>query len=451
MCSEIVIEARGVAKAYLVYPTPADRLRQAIMPRLHRALGPLRSGENEPRYFSEHWALRALNFQIQRGETVAVIGRNGSGKSTLLQLICGTLSPTSGTVHTSGRIGALLELGSGFNPEYTGLENIILNASVLGLTRQETEARLDKILAFADIGEFVTQPVKTYSSGMVMRLAFAVIAHVDADILVIDEALSVGDAYFQQKCMRWLRHFQARGTVLFCGHDIAAVTNLCDRALWLDRGVLRMEGTARRVAEAYNSFIAAEVMGLPPEVVRVATGPSSSEVAKMPSALRKNAGWQRIAHGSEYGSGLGRITHLRLLTNDGREVKVAEGGQELILELRIEVQALVDAPLVGFTLKNRLGETILGGNTADEPLDRRTPIPGGNVVCARMRFMLPTLQGGTYVLAVAFASGTQDNHMTHHWVHEASQLTILSRREVGALILAPFMETSIQLADPLDP
>jgi lipopolysaccharide transport system ATP-binding protein len=244
MSSDVSIRAAGLAKAYRVYPTPMDRLRQAAMPRLRRLAAPLLRALGRPLeappYFSEHWALRSLSFEVFRGETVGVIGRNGSGKSTLLQLICGTLTPSQGEVQVNGRVAALLELGSGFNPEYTGRENIFLNASVLGLSRAETEARLADILAFADIGEAVDQPTKTYSSGMAMRLAFAVIAHVDADVLIIDEALAVGDAYFQQKCLRWLRAFQKNGTVLFCSHDTGAVISFCTRAIWLDGGRVRI-------------------------------------------------------------------------------------------------------------------------------------------------------------------------------------------------------------------
>lgn len=233
MSSDFAIRALGLSKSYLIYAKPSDRLRQAVMPRLGRFLRPMRQmlGLRERVYFTEHGALQDVSFVVRRGETVGIIGRNGSGKSTLLQLVCGTLTPTAGEVAVQGRVAALLELGSGFNPEYTGRENVFLNASVLGLSQEQILARLDSILAFADIGEQVDQPVKTYSSGMAMRLAFAVITHVDADVLIIDEALAVGDAYFQQKCFRWLRAFQARGTVLFCGHDVGAIMALCDRAI----------------------------------------------------------------------------------------------------------------------------------------------------------------------------------------------------------------------------
>jgi lipopolysaccharide transport system ATP-binding protein len=208
-------------------------------------------GAQSKQYYKEFLALKDVSFEVKKGETVGIIGRNGSGKSTLLQMICGTLNPTTGIIKTQGRIGALLELGSGFNPEFSGRENVYLNATVLGLTKEEIDAKFDDIVDFAEIGEFIEQHVKTYSSGMVVRLAFAVIAHVDADILIIDEALSVGDAAFSRKCTRFLRQFMENGTVLFVSHDTASVKNLCDRAIWIERGSLKADGDPKSVSDAY--------------------------------------------------------------------------------------------------------------------------------------------------------------------------------------------------------
>src|SRR5258708_7334115 len=223
MSSELAVQAEGVGKNYRLYATPRDRLKQLVA-RARR------------QYYREFSALTDVGFDVRRGETVGIIGRNGSGKSTLLQIVCGTLQPSAGRIATQGRIAAILELGAGFSPEFSGRENIFLNGYIVGLTQQEIEARFDAICAFADIGDFIEQPIKTYSTGMVVRLAFAVMAHVDADILVIDDALAVGDARFVQKCMRFLREFKARGTLLFVSHDTSAVTSLSDRVLWLDGG-----------------------------------------------------------------------------------------------------------------------------------------------------------------------------------------------------------------------
>jgi lipopolysaccharide transport system ATP-binding protein len=208
--SDIAIRVQGLSKRYEIYTKPSDRLKQFVLPLLQRL-----TGKASKQYFREFWALKDVSFEVRKGQTVGIIGRNGSGKSTLLQMICGTITPTTGSIQTNGRVAALLELGSGFNPEFTGRENIYMNASVLGLNSSEIDIRFNDIVDFADIGDFVEQPVKTYSSGMMVRLAFAVIAHVDADILVVDEALSVGDAFFAQKCMRFLRKFMETGTVLF--------------------------------------------------------------------------------------------------------------------------------------------------------------------------------------------------------------------------------------------
>ncbi|WP_447922502.1 ABC transporter ATP-binding protein [Achromobacter aegrifaciens] len=237
-----VIRVDGLSKCYHIYDRPHDRLKQFVAPRLRNLLG--RPSVN---YFREFWALRDVSFNVGRGETVGIIGRNGSGKSTLLQMICGTLAPTTGTVETAGRVAALLELGAGFNPEFTGRENVFLNAMVLGLTQEEIEARFDQIAVFADIGQFIEQPVKHYSSGMYARLAFAVAINVDPDILVVDEALAVGDEPFQRKCFARIDAIKDRGaTILFVSHSGASIINLCDRAILLNAGERLFTGVPKR-------------------------------------------------------------------------------------------------------------------------------------------------------------------------------------------------------------
>lgn len=231
--SDIAIRVQNLSKCYPIYDAPRDRLKQFVVPRLQGLVG----RKTAKQYFREFWALRDVSFEVKKGETVGIIGRNGSGKSTLLQIICGTLNPTKGGVETRGRIAALLELGAGFNPEFTGRENVYLNAAVLGLSNEEIDTRFDEIAAFADIGDFIERPVKTYSSGMMVRLAFAVAIHVDPEILIVDEALSVGDAYFQAKCAHRIRSIISKGvTVLFVSHDTASVKSLCSRAILLDSG-----------------------------------------------------------------------------------------------------------------------------------------------------------------------------------------------------------------------
>lgn len=251
MSSEIAIKVENLSKCYQIYDQPRDRLKQFVLPRLQRLV------DLPPRqYYREFWALKDISFEIKRGETVGIIGRNGSGKSTLLQMICGTLSPTSGSITTQGRIAALLELGAGFNTEFSGRENVYMNASVLGLCKDEIDARFDEIAAFADIGEFIDQPVKAYSSGMYARLAFSIAINVDPEVLIVDEALAVGDARFVAKCMRRIKNIQERGSsILFVSHDVGSVRTLCERAIWLDRGAVVEQGDVFPVTGRFTEFM----------------------------------------------------------------------------------------------------------------------------------------------------------------------------------------------------
>ena len=247
MSSEIAIKVDHLSKCYHIYDKPSDRLLQMFT-------------RSRKQYYREFWALKDVSFEIKKGETVGIIGRNGSGKSTLLQMICGTLNPTIGSIQTHGRIAALLELGSGFNPEFTGRENVYMNASVLGLTNQEIDSRFDDIVAFADIGEFIGQPVKTYSSGMAVRLAFAVQAVVEPDIFVVDEALAVGDEKFQRKCFARLEDLKSRGSsILFVSHSPESIIELCDKTLLLDHGSRLMFSSAHNAIRAYQKLIYAPI------------------------------------------------------------------------------------------------------------------------------------------------------------------------------------------------
>jgi lipopolysaccharide transport system ATP-binding protein len=247
MSSEIAIKVNNLSKCYEIYERPHDRLKQFVLPKIRKFFGFL-----QKQYFKEFWALKDVSFEVKKGETVGIVGRNGSGKSTLLQMICGTLNPTGGEINTHGRIAALLELGSGFNPEFTGRENIFMNAAVLGLSNQEILDKFEEIVAFADIGEFIDHPVKTYSSGMTVRLAFAVSVGIDPDILIIDEALAVGDAPFQFKCLERLRQLTESGaTLLFVSHDIHMVKSFCIKSIYLERGVLKGFKASEIIAEEY--------------------------------------------------------------------------------------------------------------------------------------------------------------------------------------------------------
>jgi len=439
---ELMISVESLGKKYDIYAQPADRLKQMILPRIGRAVG-----RHDLRYHKEFWALRDVSFSVRRGETVGIIGRNGSGKSTLLQMICGTLHPTQGEVRTFGRIAALLELGAGFNPEFTGEENVYLSGLLYGIPETELRKRFDSILAFADIGDFIRQPVKTYSSGMYVRLAFSIAAHVDADTLVIDEALSVGDIRFTQKCMRFLREFQKRGTLLFVSHDTGAVTNLCDRAVWLDRGELVMDGVTRDVVEAYlaaqhaadrATVGQAVAMQLAKAAAGQAAGGAAGDSASFTEVpqdvvdprqtlLHADGARNRIEVfefdperiGSAFGAGAAEIIKVRLEDATGQDAQLVLGGEQVNLAIEAKVMKSLDRPIVGFYVKDRLGQRLFGDNTYLSYHDKPLRMVDDSRLRASFRFRMPILPTGEYTIDVALASGTQDDHTQQHWIHDA--------------------------------
>lgn len=424
MSSDVAISVKNLSKYYQIYDTPRDRLKQFILPRLQ----PLFC--MTPRqYFTEFKALHDISFEVKRGETVGIIGRNGSGKSTLLQLICGTLAPTHGSIQTHGRVAALLELGSGFNPEFTGRENVYMNASVLGLNRDDIDARYPDIVNFADIGDFIDQPVKTYSSGMMVRLAFAVIAHVDADILVIDEALSVGDAFFTQKCMRYLRNFMKTGTVLFVSHDTGSVRNLCRRAIWLEKGNVLQEGKAKDVCESYlEAFYEAQQGKSTTTRIKVAKKKDRDSVTLRDqrqdfintSNLRNDIQiFDFDPDAPSFGQGAAQITDVELLDSNGAPLSWIVGGEEVTLRVEVLAQQHLDSPIVGFFIKDKLGQNLFGDNTYLSYLDSPVVCEPGHYLKAEFTFYMPRLAAGDYSITVAIANGTQDVHVQHHWIHDA--------------------------------
>jgi lipopolysaccharide transport system ATP-binding protein len=386
-----------------------------------------------------------VSFEVRRGETIGIIGRNGSGKSTLLQMICGTLTPTTGTIQTSGRIAALLELGSGFNPEFSGRENVYMNASVLGLIKDEIDTRFQDIVNFADIGDFIDQPVKTYSSGMMVRLAFAVIAHVDADILVIDEALAVGDAFFTQKCMRYLRNFMKTGTVLFVSHDTGSVRNLCSRAIWLEKGDVQLEGVAKEVCESYlEAFYEAQQGKSTTTRIKVAksnsVGPLRDQRQDFINASNLRNDIQIFDFDPEapsFGQGAAQITDVKLLDRNGNPLSWIVGGEDVVLQVEVITRQLLDSPIVGFYIKDKLGQNLFGDNTFLSYFDKPVLCESGNALKAEFSFQMPRLASGDYSITVAIANGTQDVHVQHHWIHDAVFFKSESTSVAGGLIGIP--------------
>ncbi len=399
---DAMIIARELSKCYHIYARPQDRLKQFL-------------SRGNRRFYREFWSLRGLDLRIARGESVAIIGRNGAGKSTLLKLLCGALNPTAGEVLVNGRVAAMLELGTGFSPEFTGRQNVYLNAGIHGLSHAEVDARFDAIAAFAEIGEFIDQPVKTYSSGMVVRLAFAVMAHVDADVLVLDEALAVGDVFFMQRCWRYLRTFRERGTLLFVSHDMGAVTNLCERAIWLDQGVVQADGTAKHVSERYLESVYESLQGQ--------------------SRIPIDTPAQTVRPG-EFGLGGARIRSVALIDDEERPLRSVSGGQSVELRIVIDSIEPIDHPIIGFLVKDRLGQSVFGENTATSGFTPG-PMHAGTAHTLRFAFDLPRLAPGPYAISVSIADGTTAAHVQHHWVHEALLFEFVSDETVIGLIRVP--------------
>lgn len=452
MSSEIAIRVSNLSKCYQIYETPRDRLKQFVMPRVRRL-----AGKPQKQYFREFWALKDVSFEIKKGETVGIIGRNGSGKSTLLQMICGTLNPTTGSIETNGRIAALLELGSGFNPEFTGRENVYMNASVLGLSNEEIDERFNDIVAFADIGEFIEQPVKTYSSGMMVRLAFAVIAHVDADILVVDEALAVGDAFFTQKCMRFLRNFMKAGTVLFVSHDTGAVVNLCSKAVLLNRGQVTEMGTPKNVIEHYLATVyesSQEVDGVIALETKVAVTQVESpieyhdmrEELVNASNLRNDVEIFQFKPDQEgFGTGDAKILSVCILDQHGAPLSWIVGGEDVILDVRCLAHKDIFRPIIGFQFKDRLGQVIFADNTFLVFEHNPQPVAQSGELVARFEFRLPVLPSGDYGIAVAVADGSQDSHVQLHWMHDALMVRVHASSVCFGLVGIPMKKITLRI------
>jgi lipopolysaccharide transport system ATP-binding protein len=453
MSSEISIKVENLSKCYQIYDQPRDRLKQFIVPRLQRAIG-----QPSRQYFREFWALKEVSFEVKRGETVGIIGRNGSGKSTLLQMICGTLNPTGGSIQTHGRIAALLELGSGFNPEFSGRENVYMNGAVLGLSREEIDQRFDAIAAFADIGDFIEQPVKTYSSGMYVRLAFAVIAHVDAEILVIDEALAVGDAVFTQKCMRFLRKFKEEGTLIFVSHDMGSVLNLCERAVWLHHGQLRQMGESKEIAEVYLQYTLQEVYGQDAklqglDVAKALLGnadvdanipaPEADSVPQLDygSQMRVNA---NLSAANGWKTGAGEILSVRLEHVIPQENDIFQGGETVRMVIRAVAHQHMDRPILGFLVRDRLGQDLFGENTLPFTDLNPRPLVAGAAFESEYVFRLPMLPNGQYAVMASLADGDLYNNVQHHWLHDALILNVSSSKVRWGLVGVHFEKVELK-------
>jgi len=398
---DAVIVENG-SKNYRIYAKPADRLQELIF--------------RGRKFHEDFWALRNVSFRVPKGSTFGVVGENGSGKSTLLQMIAGTLQPTEGKITLNGRVAALLELGAGFNPEFTGRENVVLNAAIMGLTEEETVRRLPEIERFAEIGNFIDQPVKTYSSGMYVRLAFAVAIHVDPEILLVDESLSVGDVYFQQRCMRRIRQMKQDGkTILFVSHDVTAVKNLCDAAVWLEHGEVKGLGEPDAVV---GKYLAAMTLRRDP-YANEGTRSSTTTVANGDGLVVRTL--PNVDH--RWGNRHAEIIGIQILDARGIPCEAVEHGGPIVVRVSAAFHEDVAQPIVGIMIRNRLGEDICGINTSAEAVEL-PPARAGQCFTVDFNLKLPLLVPGNYHVSPAVAQGTHEEFVVCDLVENAIRLVV---------------------------
>lgn len=439
MSSEPIIRVRNLSKSFPIYASPSDRLKQFVFPWIQRLFG-----LKVKSYYRTFTALSDISFEVQRGETLGIIGRNGAGKSTLLQILCGTLFPTSGTVEIQGRVAALLELGAGFNGEYTGRENVFMNARILGLSDEEINARFDDIVKFADIGEHLDQPVKTYSSGMYVRLAFAIVAHVDANLLIIDEALAVGDAFFTQKCMRFLRQYMQNQTVIFVSHDSAAVSSLCKNVVWLENGSIKCLGEPKTVLQLYLANLYENQQGPSQTPDQTHLRIESTQGRDMRIDFI-NAGpyrndieiFQFSKEADSFGKGGGYIESATLQDENNSPLSWVVGGESVKLKIVCASLVTMDRPIVGFFVNDRYGQPLFGENTLNLSISKNAELEGGKKLTVTFEFQMPVLPAGDYGITIALANGNNAEHVQHHWIHEALILKSISSSVSTGLIGIP--------------
>ncbi len=425
---ELAIHVEGLNKIYKLYNRNRDRLLESL-------------GLTKKPRSTQHYALRDVDLDIYRGETVGIIGTNGSGKSTILKIITGVLHESSGTVQVNGRISALLELGAGFNMEYNGIENIYLNGTMIGFSEKEIDEKLQDILEFADIGDYVYQPVKTYSSGMFVRLAFAVAINIDPEILIVDEALSVGDVFFQAKCYRKFEEFKKKGkTILFVSHDLSAISKYCDRAVLLNRGVKLGEGTPKEMIDAYKQVLVGQYE-LPQPAEGVPDLTADPEVRK---ALGRRESEQKGGNPEtlEYGTGQAQIADFFVTDAKGVLTTAILKGDEFSVHMRVKILEDLPAPIFALSIKNVKGVEITGTNTMFEKsfLDGvRAGQDKEIVFTQKMR-----LQGGEYLISLGVTGYEGDTFVVYHRLYDVMSLTVVSDKDTVGYF---DMESQVEVKD----
>jgi ABC-type polysaccharide/polyol phosphate transport system ATPase subunit len=414
------VEFQSVSKSYSIYDVPGDRLKELV-------------SFNRLKRHKDFWALHDVSFEVKRGETFCVVGENGSGKSTLLQMVAGILQPTSGTVSVNGRVSALLELGAGFNPEFSGRDNVYLNGSILGLSSKQIDERYRDIEAFAEIGDFISRPVKTYSSGMIVRLAFAVAINVDPEILLVDEALAVGDIYFRQRCMRKVHEMRARGvTILFVSHAVSDVKAIGDRAIWLEHGRVVEVGEPGGVIARYlaamtekDSAYRQQKAGGTSRRTRTAPVCAPEIVESIPN----------IDH--RYGDGRAEILGIAVLDEHGAPIHLLDPGTKIVVRISVRAKGEVALPMVGFMLRNHTGMDFSGTNTAREGYEL-APMQPGDVMTVDFHLELPELYPGAFSFSPAIADGTPAAYTMCDWIDNAIALQMTrSENEIYGFLRLP--------------
>ncbi len=445
--SQYAIEVKNVTKIYELYDKPIDRLKESM-------------SVSHKKYHKDFAALNGLSFTVEKGQTVGIIGTNGAGKSTILKIITGVLTPTSGEVIVDGKISALLELGAGFNMDYTGIENIYMNGTMMGFTRKEMDEKLQDILDFADIGDFVYQPVKSYSSGMFVRLAFALAINVDPEILIVDEALSVGDVFFQSKCYRRMEEIKEKGTtILMVSHDMGSIIKYCDKVILLNKGEFIAEGEAGHMVDLYKKILANQMDSLYEELAAESGGNDPSDgrkVTAFKSDLDSNKDESLMknkitinANRTEYGDGRAEIFDLGLLDERGNLTNLLLKGEMFTIKERIRFHAPIQTPIFTYTIRDKKGTDLTGTNTMYEGADIK-PVGPGDVYDVSFTQKM-TLQGGEYLLSMSCTGYEGEEHVVYHRLYDVANITVISNKNtVGVYDMEPEVETKLTRAADID-
>lgn len=404
---EYAIEVNHLTKIYKLYKKPSDRMKEAF------------SITNKT-YHKDFYALKDVNFKVKRGEALGIVGKNGSGKSTILKIITGVLQPSIGGVKIEGRIAALLELGAGFNGEYSGFENIYLNGTIMGFTRAEIEKKMPEIIAFADIGDFIYQPVKTYSSGMYVRLAFAIAIHVEPDILIIDEALSVGDIRFQRKCFRKIEEFKKTKTFILVSHDLSSITKFCDRAIWLNEGELKSEGEPVEIAKEFRAYM----------IEAKFTSKANLENQKIEENAKETYEFEAIPKDVDVmGDDKAEFLGMLCMDEEGKKASIVDADSRIKLCFKAHIREEITDAIVGFTFKDKLGTILFQLNTF--VMEKELRLEEDKTYIFQFVFTLPKLIDGYYTISPAIASGSQAYHIQHCWIFDAMVIQVLNKRDIN--------------------